>query len=145
MDSYQKYKAEEWEWFENSLSYSNARLPQALLRSGIRFANAEMEATGLKALNWLDQFNGAAAGTVTSCRLGLRFLFEENGEGPFRPAAHRSMCHGIWMCRSLPDDGQGRWRQEAWSAFNWFLGDNDLEISLLTDLTTRRMPRRIAS
>jgi hypothetical protein len=26
--------------------------------------------------------------------------------------------------------GQGRWRQEAWSAFNWFLGDNDLQISL---------------
>ena len=23
-----------------------------------------------------------------------------------------------------------RWRKEAWSAFNWFLGDNDLQIAL---------------
>ncbi len=53
MDSYQKYQTKEWEWFENSLSYSNARLPQALLRSGIRFANAEMEMVGLQALKWL--------------------------------------------------------------------------------------------
>jgi len=26
--------------------------------------------------------------------------------------------------------GKGRWRKEAWSAFNWFLGDNDLQIAL---------------
>src|ERR1700684_2403726 len=53
MDSYQKYQTEEWEVFENSRSYSNARLPQALLRSGIRFADSELEAVGLQALNWL--------------------------------------------------------------------------------------------
>jgi glycosyltransferase involved in cell wall biosynthesis len=53
MASFHKYQAEEWEWFENSLSYSNARLPQALVRSGIRFGNPDMEAVGLRALNWL--------------------------------------------------------------------------------------------
>ena len=26
--------------------------------------------------------------------------------------------------------GKGRWRKEAWTAFNWFLGDNDLQIAL---------------
>jgi len=32
-------------------------------------------------------------------------------------------------------DAKGRWRKEAWSAFNWFLGDNDLQIALY-DATT---------
>jgi hypothetical protein len=26
--------------------------------------------------------------------------------------------------------GKSSWRQKAWSAFNWFLGDNDLQIAL---------------
>ena len=31
--------------------------------------------------------------------------------------------------------GKGRWRKEAWAAFNWFLGENDLQIALY-DATT---------
>jgi len=31
--------------------------------------------------------------------------------------------------------GKGRWRKEAWSAFNWFLGDNDLQIALYDPAT----------
>jgi hypothetical protein len=31
--------------------------------------------------------------------------------------------------------GKGRWRKGAWSAFNWFLGDNDLQIALYDPTT----------
>ena len=31
--------------------------------------------------------------------------------------------------------GDGRWMKEAWSAFNWFLGDNDLQIVLYDSST----------
>ncbi|MGB9431869.1 MAG: hypothetical protein WBQ89_06475, partial [Candidatus Acidiferrum sp.] len=31
--------------------------------------------------------------------------------------------------------GKGRWRKEAWTAFNWFLGDNDLQIALYDPAT----------
>ena len=31
--------------------------------------------------------------------------------------------------------GDDRWRNEAWSAFNWFLGDNDLQIALYDPTT----------
>src|SRR4029077_21111133 len=48
LSSYVATHSPGWEWFENSLSYSNARLPQALLRSGARSGNAEMEAAGLQ-------------------------------------------------------------------------------------------------
>jgi hypothetical protein len=31
--------------------------------------------------------------------------------------------------------GDSRWRSEAWSAFNWFLGDNDLQLPLYDSVT----------
>jgi hypothetical protein len=31
--------------------------------------------------------------------------------------------------------GDGRWRSQAWSAFNWFLGDNDLQLPLYDQAT----------
>ena len=31
--------------------------------------------------------------------------------------------------------GDDRWRKEAWSAFNWFLGNNDLGIPLYDPIT----------
>jgi hypothetical protein len=31
--------------------------------------------------------------------------------------------------------GDNRWRNEAWSAFNWFLGDNDLQLPLYDSVT----------
>src|SRR5207237_455736 len=53
LSSYQAHRSIGWEWFENSLSYSNARLPQALLRSGTRSVSGEMETAGLQTLDWL--------------------------------------------------------------------------------------------
>ena len=31
--------------------------------------------------------------------------------------------------------GKGRWRKAAWSAMNWFLGDNDLQVELYDPTT----------
>jgi hypothetical protein len=31
--------------------------------------------------------------------------------------------------------GDSRWHEKAWSAFNWFLGDNDLELPLYDSVT----------
>jgi hypothetical protein len=31
--------------------------------------------------------------------------------------------------------GKDRWLKEAWCAFNWFLGDNDLQIALYDSTT----------
>ena len=31
--------------------------------------------------------------------------------------------------------GDDRWRTRAWSAFNWFLGENDLQIALYDSIT----------
>src|SRR5271165_388839 len=53
LNTYQANRSPEWDWFENELAYCNARLPQALLRAGVRAGNEEMVSAGLEALDWL--------------------------------------------------------------------------------------------
>ena len=53
LGAYRSNHSKEWNWFEKGLSYSNARLPQALIRAGMRAANEEMVTAGLEALDWL--------------------------------------------------------------------------------------------
>jgi hypothetical protein len=43
----------EWPWFEDRLTYCNARLPQALVVSGRRMDHEEMLSAGLQSLEWL--------------------------------------------------------------------------------------------
>src|ERR1017187_10325447 len=42
-----------WNWFEDSLAYSNARLSEALLLAGSRTSDKELLTAGLESLGWL--------------------------------------------------------------------------------------------
>src|ERR1700757_1250093 len=53
LNSYRVHSSGKWKWFEDVLAYSNARLPQALIRAGIRGADKAMVSAGLEALEWL--------------------------------------------------------------------------------------------
>ena len=53
LDIYERSYSEIWQWFEKSLSYSNARLSQALLVAGWRSGNKRMIEVGCESLKWL--------------------------------------------------------------------------------------------
>ncbi len=56
LESYRTNRSKDWKWFEAALSYSNARLPQALIRTGSRSANdchGEYSSRTREALDWL--------------------------------------------------------------------------------------------
>src|SRR5258708_18939064 len=50
LNSYQAIHSTDWSWFENGLAYSNARLPQALIRAGMRSGSDEMVSPGVETL-----------------------------------------------------------------------------------------------
>jgi glycosyltransferase involved in cell wall biosynthesis len=134
-NSYRASRSVGWHWFEGVLAYSNARLPQALLRSGLRNANTEMISAGLEALEWLTtiqrcEVNGhfvpiGSQGFYSKKTLKARF-----DQQPIEACAAVSAC--LQANRSTR---KSSWRQRAWSAFNWFLGDNDLQIALYDSTT----------
>jgi glycosyltransferase involved in cell wall biosynthesis len=135
LTSHRSNHSPDWNWFENSLAYSNARLPQALIRAGMRAANDEMVAAGLEALDWLV--------TIQRCEVkghfvpigSLGFYSKKTEKARFDQQPVEA-CAVVAAClQAYRATGKGRWRKEAWSAFNWFLGDNDLQVALY-DATT---------
>lgn len=135
LNSYRANSSSDWRWFENGLAYSNARLPQALIRAGTRAANEEMVTAGLGSLDWLVSIQRCeqkghfvpigSQGFYSKTTAKARF-----DQQPVEACAVVSACLDAYRAT-----GNTRWRQDAWSAFNWFLGDNDLQIALYDSTT----------
>jgi hypothetical protein len=114
-----------WTWFEDILSYDNARLAQAVVAAGRQAGRADWQADGLEALDWLCGVQTAGAGHFRP--IGSDGFWRRGGEGasfdqqPLEAGASVAACLEAWRAtRSL------RWLAEARRAFDWFLGSNDL-------------------
>src|SRR5580658_2658992 len=125
----------DWKWFENVVAYGNARLPQAMLLVGSACSDDRMVSVGLEALDWLL--------TTQHCEtnghfvpIGSQGFYRQGGEKarfdqqPLEAAGAVSACLQAYRIT-----GDSRWRSQAWSAFNWFLGDNDLQLPLYDSIT----------
>jgi glycosyltransferase involved in cell wall biosynthesis len=135
LSSYRVHRTEDWKWFENSLSYSNARLPQALMRAGVRAGNEEMGAAGLEALDWLVALQRCEV-KGHFVPIGSQGFYSKTTEKARFDQQPVEACAAVSAClQAYQATGKGRWRKEAWSAFNWFLGDNDLQIALYDPAT----------
>jgi glycosyltransferase involved in cell wall biosynthesis len=135
LDMYQKIRRPGWEWFEDILAYGNARLSQAMLLVGSACSDKHMLSTGLDSLDWLMktqccQTNGHFV------PIGSQGFYRQGGEParfdqqPIEAAGAVAACLEAYRVT-----GEGRWRSYAWSAFNWFLGDNDLQVPLYDSVT----------
>lgn len=119
-----------WHWFEDILAYSNARLSQALILAGSRTRNQELLKAGIESLEWLAMQQRC---TINGhfVPIGSQGFYPKAGEKarfdqqPVEAGATVSAC--LQAYRATGDE---RWRTEAWTAFNWFLGDNDLNTAL---------------
>jgi glycosyltransferase involved in cell wall biosynthesis len=135
LSSYRAHRTEDWKWFENSLSYSNARLPQALMRAGVRAGNEEMVSAGLEALDWLVALQRCEV-KGHFVPIGSQGFYSKTTEKARFDQQPVEACAAVSAClQAYQATGKGRWRKEAWSAFNWFLGDNDLQIALYDPAT----------
>jgi glycosyltransferase involved in cell wall biosynthesis len=135
LESYLANRSVDWKWFENGLAYSNARLPQALIRAGARSSNEAMVSAGLESLDGL--------ATVQRCEtkghfvpIGSHGFYSKKTEKARFDQQPVEACAAVAaFLEAYRTTGKGRWRKEAWAAFNWFLGDNDLQIALYDPTT----------
>jgi glycosyltransferase involved in cell wall biosynthesis len=135
VDIYVSSSSPGWNWFEDVLAYSNARLPQALLACASRNGDKTMLTTGLESLEWFVSMQRCET-KGHFVPIGSQGFYRKGGEKarfdqqPVEAGAVVSAC--LQAFRTTGDD---RWIKEAWSAFNWFLGDNDLQIVLYDSST----------
>jgi len=135
LDIYERSHTDTWRWFEQSLSYSNARLPQALILAGWRSANKRMVEAGVESLEWLvaEQHRGNEKIFVPIGSSGFYTVGGEKArfdQQPVEACATISACLEVYRLTA-----DKRWHEEAQRVFNWFLGKNDLRVSLYDSST----------
>jgi hypothetical protein len=135
LDIYERSHSAAWHWFEKSLSYSNARLPQALILAGRRSNNKRMIAAGIESLEWLVAIQHCNDINVF-VPIGSTGTFAEGAERARFDQQPVEACATISAClEAYRLTHEERWREEADRVFKWFLGNNDLQVPLY-DATT---------
>ena len=133
-DLFENSASEDWPWFENSLSYANARLSQVLILSGRWADNARAFEIGLRSLRWLMSVQRAPSGHFRA--IGSAGFYQRGGtpaEFDQQPIeAHVTVSACLEAYRSTGDPS---WHEQASIAFEWFLGRNDLGLSLYDSKT----------
>jgi glycosyltransferase involved in cell wall biosynthesis len=121
--AYEAHAGDGWSWYEDALTYDNARLPQALIVGGAALGQPEAVAAGLSSLEWLGDECGLADGLL---RLpghhGRRRGEPAPGTGDEQPLDASAFVEAELSAFAVTGDaGHGRRAQRA---FEWFLGRN---------------------
>jgi uncharacterized protein YyaL (SSP411 family) len=131
---YEKHATPIWPWFEDILSYDNARLPQALIAAGRASGNSAALEIGMTSLRWLveqqtsPQDHFRPIGSNGFYRRGEeRAQFDQQ---PLEACATVAACLEAYRAQ---DDNE--WLREASNAFEWYLGRNDLGLELYDPIT----------
>ena len=99
-------KTKNWLWFEDVLAYDNARLPQALIQTGLRTHTPRYVEAGLQSLRWLMSLQTTSSGCFRP--IGTEELRQAPPEtGSVRSAASRGGSNDF----RLPCCGAGGWRR----------------------------------
>jgi glycosyltransferase involved in cell wall biosynthesis len=124
----------EWQWFEEVVSYANAKLPHAMILNGRCMNNGPMLELGLKTLRWLIKIQTSDAGSFRPIgsngfypRGKERAIFDQQ---PIEAQVTISACIEAYQAT-----GDMFWVTEARRAFEWFLGRNDLGLALYDSTT----------
>jgi glycosyltransferase involved in cell wall biosynthesis len=124
-------KAQNLPWFEATLSYDNARLPEAMIRAGKALGDEAAVELGLEALDWLSLRQTAPGGQflpVATADFGqpleAKTLFDQQ---PIEAAATVEACEAAFAATGDP-----RWVAEAQRAYGWYEGENCLGARMAT-------------
>ncbi len=120
----------DWPWWEDTVTYDNARLPEAMLRAGRRLRDESVTEIGLTSLRWLIDQQTAPEGHLSIIgnagwltRDGQHARFDQQ---PLEALAIADAC--LLAHHITADDA---WLDDRRRALAWFTGENDLGQSLI--------------
>ena len=129
MTIFDKVARPDWTWFEDGLTYDNAKLAHALIVSGRATAQTGVYERGIQALRWLVGVQTSIHGQLRP--VGSNGFYQRNGvradfdQQPIEAQSTISAC--LEAYRATADLW---WYEQAQRAFDWFLGWNDLGLEL---------------
>ena len=125
IDLYERTATDDWPWFEDVITYNNAKLSHALVASGRWSGNHKATDIGIASLRWLCEKQRSPNGRFRP--------IGSNGFG--RPGETTAVydqqaieAHSM-VSAAIEAHGAAKdafWIEQAHLAFDWFLGRNDL-------------------
>lgn len=133
---YERNKSKDWFWFEEGLTYCNAALPHAMLLCGKAIPNQNMTDIGLESLEWLSELQRSSKEGGHFVPIGSNGFYrkgKERARFDQQPVEVQAMVSASIEAYKITK--QHKWHMEARLAFEWFLGRNDLNISVYDPTT----------
>lgn len=131
---YEQASGLDWPWFEPVLAYDNARIPEALIRAGLRLVRADASQCGIDTLRWLTTAQIAPAGHFRPVGSDS---FGRHHELP-RPFDQQPV--EVWAAIDAASaaydlTGDAIWLAHAQRAYGWFAGANDRGMAVADPVT----------
>jgi len=127
-----------WPWWEDTVTYDNAKLPHALLVVGRRLGKQELTNAGLSSLRWLfeQQLKTNDDGSAHLSVIGNDGWLQRGGrrapfdQQPLEAYALVDACLVAATAVAHLEQQRREWETYARLCFDWFLGRNDLNARL---------------
>ena len=131
---FERHGCADWPWCEDVVTYDNARLPQALVASGSRMGDSEMTKIGLRSLEWLVRIQSSDEGYYRP--IGSNGFYPRSADRARFDQQPLEACAMVSACFEAKRlTGDARWEREMRRAFQWFLGQNEIQIPLYDSAT----------
>ncbi len=128
MQALKENSDEDWYWFENKMTYDNGILPLALLHSGEITGSTRVKEAGLKSLAFLKEKTFSKKYFTP---VGNNGWLTKGGEMPsFDQQAVEAMAMVFAFEQAYHVTKEPSYIELMFTAFMWFLGENDLHIPL---------------
>jgi len=116
-----------WPWPDETVTYDNCRIPQAMLVAGFQLGDEKLTEKGISLLDWLirHQFEKgyfSPIGNQNWLTVGHKSDFDQQ---PIEAAGMINACVCAWQITR-----DRKYYDYARTAFNWFLGENSAGVAL---------------
>jgi glycosyltransferase involved in cell wall biosynthesis len=128
LDAYENTHSEDWQWFEEKMTYDNAILPLALLHSCEITGNEKARQVALKTMAFLDQLT-LSNGYLSP--VGNDGWYYRGGTFPtFDQQAIETMAMVLMHFQAYKIYHKPQYIEKMFLSYKWFLGENTLRAPL---------------
>jgi glycosyltransferase involved in cell wall biosynthesis len=128
IDAYENNQTEDWQWFENEMTYDNAILPLALLHSCEITGNEKAKQIALKTMAFLDKLT-LSNGYLSP--VGNDGWYHRGGKFPvYDQQAIETMAMVLMHFQAYQIFRKPQYIEKMFLSYKWFLGENTLRAPL---------------
>jgi glycosyltransferase involved in cell wall biosynthesis len=124
----------DWPWFESALAYDNCRMPEAMIRAGLRLDRPDFIACGIATLDWILDLQTSPSGYFRAVGSDS-FGHEYSTPRPFDQQPVEAWAAIDGAAAAFDATGDTRWLTHANRAYAWFSGENDRGVAVADPLT----------